>query len=85
MSSILDYIDWRGDLTFRASPFNEVDNLILTQLSFVNWEGIAEGKKSTAFSLTLRADDRTLTDADSDGVISAVLKALETELGAVLR
>ena len=48
-------------------------------------KGIAEGKKSTAFSLTLRADDRTLTDADSDGVISAVLKALETELGAVLR
>lgn len=48
-------------------------------------KGIEEGKKSTAFSLTLRADDRTLTDADSDGVISAVLKALEAELGAKLR
>ena len=53
MSSILDYIDWRGDLTFRASPFCEVDNLILTQLSFVNWEGIAEGKKRRE-SITLR-------------------------------
>ncbi len=48
-------------------------------------KGIEDGKKSTAFSLTLRADDRTLTDADSDGVISAVLKALETEFGAKLR
>ena len=48
-------------------------------------KGIEDGKKSTAFSLTLRADDRTLTDADSDGVISAVLKALESELGAKLR
>lgn len=48
-------------------------------------KGIEDGKKSTAFSLTLRADDRTLTDADSDGVISAVLKALDTELGAKLR
>ena len=48
-------------------------------------KGIEDGKKSTAFSLTLRADDRTLTDADSDGVISAVLQALETELGAKLR
>lgn len=48
-------------------------------------KGIEEGKKSTAFSLTLRADDRTLTDADSDGVIAAVLKALEAELGAKLR
>ncbi|MGN1308061.1 MAG: phenylalanine--tRNA ligase subunit beta [Faecousia sp.] len=48
-------------------------------------KGIEDGKKSTAFSLTLRADDRTLTDADSDSVISAVLNALETELGAKLR
>lgn len=48
-------------------------------------KGIEEGKKSTAFSLTLRADDRTLTDADSDGVIAAVLNALETKLGAKLR
>lgn len=53
MSSILDYIDWRGDITFRASPFNEVDNLILTQLSFVNFAGIAEGKKQSE-SVTLR-------------------------------
>lgn len=47
--------------------------------------GIPAGKKSLAFSLTLRADDRTLTDADSDGLIAAVLAALETELGAKLR
>ncbi len=47
--------------------------------------GIAEGKKSLAFSLELRADDRTLTDADSEQVISRVLKALQEQLGAVLR
>ena len=47
--------------------------------------GIAEGKKSVAFSLELRADDRTLTDEDSTGVLNAVLTALENELGAKLR
>ena len=47
--------------------------------------GIAEGKKSLAFSLELRADDRTLTDSDSEQVVSKVLAALEKELGAVLR
>ena len=47
--------------------------------------GIAEGKKSMAFSLELRADDRTLTDADSELVLSKVLAALKTELDAVLR
>ncbi len=48
-------------------------------------KGIAAGQKSVAFSLTLRADDRTLTDTDSDQVIAAVLARLETELGAKLR
>ena len=48
-------------------------------------KGIASGSKSAAFRLTLRADDRTLTDADVDGVVSAVLAALEKELNAKLR
>ena len=47
--------------------------------------GVPEGKKSMAFSLELRADDRTLTDSDSEGVMSKVLTALSEKLGAVLR
>jgi phenylalanyl-tRNA synthetase beta chain len=47
--------------------------------------GVPEGKKSMAFSLALRADDRTLTDADSEAVISKVLTALSEKLGAILR
>ena len=35
MSNLMDYLDWRGDLTFREAPFNEVDNLILAQLVYV--------------------------------------------------
>ena len=47
--------------------------------------GVPEGKKSMAFSLELRADDRTLTDSDSEGVISKVLIALKDKLNASLR
>ena len=47
--------------------------------------GIAEGKKSLAFALELRADDRTLTDADSEQVMNKVLAALSQALGATLR
>ncbi len=43
MSNILDYIEWRGDLTFEVSPFNSIDALILAQLSYVKLEGIAPG------------------------------------------
>ena len=47
--------------------------------------GVPEGKKSMAFSLELRADDRTLTDTDSESVVSKVLTALKEKLGASLR
>ena len=47
--------------------------------------GVPEGKKSLAFSLELRADDRTLTDTDSEQVIQKVLKALAEKLNATLR
>ena len=40
MANILDYLDWRGDLTLRQDPFHEVDNLLLAELSFVNFGGI---------------------------------------------
>ena len=47
--------------------------------------GVPQGKKSMAFSLELRADDRTLTDADSESVITKVLDALKEKLDASLR
>ena len=47
--------------------------------------GVPEGKKSMAFSLELRADDRTLTDSDSEQAVAKVLKALAEKLGATLR
>ena len=47
--------------------------------------GIPEGKKSMAFSLELRSDDRTLTDADSEAVMSKVLAAVAGKLDAQLR
>ena len=47
--------------------------------------GVPEGKKSMAFSLELRADDRTLTDTDSESVVSKVLTALKEKLDATLR
>ena len=46
---------------------------------------IGEGKKSLAFALELRADDRTLTDADSETVMAKVLEALQQRCGAILR
>ena len=47
--------------------------------------GVPDGKKSVAFSLELRAEDRTLTDDECSQELSRVLEALEKTFGAVLR
>ena len=47
--------------------------------------GIPEGKKSVAFSLTLRSDDGTLTDDHAEEAVRAILDALRENLGAVIR
>ena len=46
---------------------------------------IAEGLKSVAFSLTMRADDRTMTDEDADNTVQNVLSALKAEFNAFIR
>ncbi|MBD5150691.1 MAG: phenylalanine--tRNA ligase subunit beta [Oscillibacter sp.] len=48
-------------------------------------QGVAEGSKSVAFSLTLRSDERSITAAEADEEVQDVLAALEKELGATLR
>lgn len=47
--------------------------------------GLAEGEKSLAVRLTLERHDANLTDDEIDGVVQAVLAALQQRLGARLR
>ena len=47
--------------------------------------GVPEGKKSVAFNLTLRADDRSLTAEEADADVASILALLKSQLGAVLR
>ena len=48
-------------------------------------KGIGEGKKSVAFNLILRADDRSLTSEEADEDVKSILAALEQDCGAHLR
>lgn len=51
MGNIMDYISWRGDLSFAQSEFNEVDNLILACFSYVNLDGIPAVTKQKGIGL----------------------------------
>lgn len=52
MENLFDYIKWRGDIEFSASPFNEVDGLLLSQLSYINFSEIVSGDFS-AIGITM--------------------------------
>lgn len=54
MANLMDYLDWRGDLTFSQSPFNEVDNLILAELSFVDFQSVVPAAGENGASVPLR-------------------------------
>ena len=38
MSNLFDYITWRGDLSFKTSPFNQIDSIVLCQILYANFE-----------------------------------------------
>ena len=48
-------------------------------------KGVDEGKKSVAFNLVLRSDDRSLTSEEADEDVKSILETLERDCGAKLR
>jgi len=51
MTNIFDYLKWRGDLSLKQAEFNEVDSLILCELSYINFEGIVSSKLSETITI----------------------------------
>lgn len=55
MGDIFEYLKWRGDVPFDADPFNEVDNLVLAELAYADFDGILS---SGSDKMPLREADR---------------------------
>ena len=55
MANALDYVDWRGDLSFDTVPVNEIDKYIFTCIGKPDYTGI------------IPADDRTVTVNEAVG------------------
>ena len=53
MANLLDYLSWRGDVPFSCAPFNDVDNLILCEFSYLSLEhALPEGGEMTVAELS---------------------------------
>ena len=44
---MLDYIEEYGNYSFKEKPFNEVDNLIFSSLSYIDYKDVLISKKIT--------------------------------------
>ena len=49
--NMLDYIDWRGDITFKDKGFNEVDSLIFCELSYLVMDSIEKAHTSEGMTV----------------------------------
>ena len=58
MNTIIDYLDWRGDLSFNQDPLNEVDNLIFSVLSYSDFSGVVPGLDKPGSVTLQEAADR---------------------------
>lgn len=85
MANAIDYIDWRGDLSFDVSSFNEVDNLLLCRLTSLDFTGIvpADGEMPLAEAARLYFErygdeDRRLGVLLAPGSVTMVKRMLQS-------
>ena len=54
MGTLFEYLKWRGDLSFRQAEINEVDSLIFSLLSYIDFQGIVSSSHNDIEALSLR-------------------------------
>ena len=77
---VFDYIRWRGDLSFCAAPFCEIDALILCQISYMRLEGLVPCKDERGSVPARELPERfaALPDAAERGYLGALDSGEET-------
>lgn len=72
MANMMDYLEWRGDLTFRTAGFNEVDNMLLAQLVYVDLDGIVAGVDSDEEITIKEASKRFWSQNQEEDILARV-------------
>lgn len=57
MGNILDYLNWRGDLSLAQAPFGPVDALVLAVLSYIHFDALVPAGLSSPVPLGQAAED----------------------------
>ena len=77
VTTVFDYLRWRGDLTFAQDAFNEVDNLVLCIITYLNFRRFPELRSREPENAVLLGDivprmtaEDVYTTAEEDGSVS---------------
>lgn len=63
MRNVLDYIYWRGDLTFEQAPLNTIDAMIFSEFSYIDFTRLAPNKLENG-ELTIKEAAKLWEEAD---------------------
>lgn len=80
--NILDYVDFRGDILFSERPLNEVDNLIFSELSYLEMAKLFNSEVDTEFTISELCKVYDLIRADIDYAFSDPWPLLEKCAGS---
>ncbi len=64
--NFLTYLKWRGDLSIKERPFNEIDALILSELVYVRLEGVVPGVEDEQAITIREANAKYVRSAERD-------------------
>lgn len=73
MASIVDYIKWRGDLSFADSPFNEIDALVFSEIAYVHFDDLVPSTVTAKGVLLSKLADKFFTLKYDRNALGAIL------------
>lgn len=81
MANLLDYIDWRGDLSFTQAPYNAIDALLFSAFAYIRLEGIVDYTMKNALTMESaarlileRKDAKDLVRTEEDLILLEKIK-----------
>lgn len=81
MANLIDYIAWRGDIPLSVDPFNDIDALILCQISYLDTGGLlSTGFRKTVALSELASAFRSAEDFRSRSNTGAMINSLSVQL-----
>lgn len=65
MSDVLDYLYWRGDLSFEQDPLNEIDAMIFSEFAYIDFSKLASSQLKNG-TLTIKEASKRWDEADRE-------------------